>query len=235
MSLAVAAIAYAKLHKIEISRRLTDPVIYPPSDSPVTVFMAGSPGAGKTEYSKNAVLAMTLNPKHRPIRIDSDELRSEIPGYTGSNSAEVQGAVSILLREMYERTLVNKQSVVIDGTLANYEKAVENINRSLKRKREVFIFYIYQQPEIAWQFTLAREKVEGRNIPKDDFIDKFVLARETVDRIHKAFGDKITIFLIQKNYITNAVESINLMSPIDPGLDVYLPAAYTKEQLMKIL
>ncbi len=234
MNIEEEAIQFAKQHKIEISRRLTDPVLFPSSDSPVTIFMAGSPGAGKTEYSKN-LLELVSNDSHHPVRIDSDELRSEIPGYTGNNSSHVQGAVSILLREMYERTLINKQTVIVDGTLSNYEKAKENIARSLSRKRTVFIFYIYQKPEVAWQFTLAREKIEGRNIPKDVFVDQFIRVRETIDQIQKEFKGQILIYLVKKDFQTNEVESVNLIQSSNQGLDEYLPDRYTKEQIIELL
>jgi hypothetical protein len=45
------AIEYARAHKKDIAKRLTDPAIYIPEKNPVSVFMAGSPGAGKTEAS----------------------------------------------------------------------------------------------------------------------------------------------------------------------------------------
>lgn len=235
MSISDEAIRFAKDNKIEISRRLTDLALYPPSEFPVTIFMAGSPGAGKTEYSKNLLELITKDSKDHPVRIDSDEFRSEIPDYTGNNSSEVQGAVSILMREMYERTLINKQTVIIDGTLANYEKAKENIQRSLNRHREVFIFYIYQRPEVAWQFTLAREKLEGRNIPKEVFVDQFICARETIARVHKEFQEHMTIFLVKKDFQTNQVESVTLIEPNSPGLDAHLPESYTKNQIEELL
>lgn len=197
--------------------------------------MAGSPGAGKTEYSKNLLAELAKHPQHHPVRIDSDELRSEIPSYTGNNSAEMQGAVSILLRELYERTLKNNQTVIVDGTFSNYEKAKENVTRSLHREREVFIFYLYQRPEIAWQFTLAREKVEGRHIPKDVFIHQFIQAKETVNQIRKDFQEHVNIFLVKKDFQTNQVASVNRMRPEDPGLDAYLQETYTKEQLLALL
>lgn len=234
MNIEDESIQFAKQHKIEISRRLTDPVLFPPSESPVTIFMAGSPGAGKTEYSKN-LLELFSNSSNHPVRIDSDELRSEIPGYTGNNSSQVQGAVSILLREMYERTLINKQTVIVDGTFSNYEKAKENVTRSINRQRKVFIFYIYQRPEVAWQFTLAREKVESRNIRKDVFIDQFIRVRETINQIQNEFKDQVSIFLVKKDYQTNNVESVNILRQDPQGLDEQLPDRYTKEQIIELL
>ena len=229
------AIEYAKKHKIEISRRLTDPNRYPPSVMPVTVLMAGSPGAGKTEFSKNLIEIVAEDPEHPPVRIDGDELRSEIPNYTGKNSSQVQGAVSILLGELYERTLKNKQTVIVDGTLAAYDKAKENIDRSLKRGRRVIIFYVYQRPEVAWQFTLAREKIEGRNIPKDVFVDRFLKARATVTQLRTEYGREVIIYLVKKNFLTNNVESVERIPADGPGLDAYLTDTYTEESLLALL
>jgi len=46
-----AAFEYAKKHRTKIARRLTDPTIFAVEADSVSVFMAGSPGAGKTEAS----------------------------------------------------------------------------------------------------------------------------------------------------------------------------------------
>ena len=235
MSISEEAIQFAKAHKIEISRRLTDPRLFLPSEAPISFFMAGSPGAGKTEYSKNMLVALAMNPKHHPVRIDGDELRNEIPGYIGSNSSEVQGAVSILLRETYQRTLINRQTVIVDGTFSNYDKARENVGRSLRRGREVAIMYMYQRPEAAWQFTVAREKIEGRNIPKEVFIDQFLRAKDTVSRIHTEFQSQVTIYLIKKNYQNNQVEFLDFLRPGGPGLDAFISETYTREQLIDLL
>jgi len=43
------ALRFARSNKKMIARRLTDKAIYPPEEAPVSVYMAGSPGAGKTE------------------------------------------------------------------------------------------------------------------------------------------------------------------------------------------
>ncbi len=43
------ATSFAKANKKAIAKRLTDPSIYIAEAEPVSVFMASSPGAGKTE------------------------------------------------------------------------------------------------------------------------------------------------------------------------------------------
>ncbi len=47
---------------------------YPPSNKPFTLFMAGSPGAGKTEFSKSLVNIIKQREKAPIIRIDADEI-----------------------------------------------------------------------------------------------------------------------------------------------------------------
>ena len=99
----------------------------------------------------------------------------------------------------------------------------------------VLIFYVYQRPEVAWKFTQAREVEEGRNIPKDRFIEQFLGARETVDRIRKEFGKEVVIFLVEKNFETHQVEAINTIEPGGPQIDHYLKEKYTVSELEKLL
>lgn len=56
-----------------------------PEANPVSVFMPGSPGAGKTEASIE-LLKLKGADGTRVLRIDPDELREDLPGYTGENS-----------------------------------------------------------------------------------------------------------------------------------------------------
>ena len=45
------ALTFARKNKKDIAKKLTDKSRFLPEDEPVSVFMAGSPGAGKTEAS----------------------------------------------------------------------------------------------------------------------------------------------------------------------------------------
>ena len=95
-AIAERALQFAREHKNSIAGKLTNLGIYIGEDEPVSVFMAGSPGAGKTEASK-ALLETLENETHRIVRVDPDDLRSEFEEYTGSNSTLFQSAVSILV------------------------------------------------------------------------------------------------------------------------------------------
>lgn len=186
------AIAHAHNIKKAFAKAFTLRDKYPKEDAPVSVFMAGSPGAGKTEASK----ALLSKFKGDVIRIDADEFREQFEDYTGDNSWLFQPAVSILVEKIYDLVIKNSQSFLLDGTLTNYDIAVKNIKRSVKRHRMVQILYVYQEPSRAWEFVQAREKVEGRNIPLDRFVQQYFAARNTVNNLKKLFNGDIKVDLL---------------------------------------
>ncbi len=229
------AIEFAKRNKVQIAKKLTDPEKYAPDIMPISVFMAGSPGAGKTEFSKSLIKILEEDKERRVVRIDGDEVRPLIPGYTGNNSHLFQGAISLIVEKMHDLVLHRRQSFILDSTFANHKKAQDNIRRSLEKSRPVFIFYIYQEPEVAWKFTQAREKTEGRKIPKKAFIEQFFGARKAVNKIAGEFTDKITIFLVKKNFEKNTVENIVNIDAKSNTIDDNIEKHYTKDELEKHL
>lgn len=98
----------------------------------------------------------------------------------------------------------------------------------------VWIFYVYQKPEIAWKFTQIREKAEGRNIPKKAFIDQFFSAQETINKISHEFQDNVSIFIVEKNFETNTIKKLDEMNP-GSQIDQYISIDYTKSTLKKVL
>lgn len=221
---------YARLYKNKIAKEATNLSIYPAEENPVSVFMAGSPGAGKTESSKNLILKFSKE-NQSILRIDPDELRHIFEKYTGDNSFLFHGAVSILVDRIHDLALKNKQSFVFDGTFSKYDKAVSNIQRSLSRGRFVQILYVYQNPLQAWNFVQERERKEGRKIKKEDFITQYFQARETVQKVKENFGRGIQVDLLVKNidgsdqFYKENVDSI----------DNHIEEKYTKEALQTLL
>ncbi|MDP4918774.1 MAG: zeta toxin family protein [Haliea sp.] len=186
---------FAKAQKKVIAKRIADKAKYPPEEKPVSVFMAGSPGAGKTEASK-ALLASFEN---EVLRIDPDDLRAEFSDYDGANSWLFQPAVSIVVEKIHDLALAQRQSFILDGTLTNTPKAADNISRSLKKGRYVQILYVYQDPIVAWDFVQAREKVEGRKILLEHFIEQYFAARDSVNTLKRDFGKKVAVDLLLQN------------------------------------
>lgn len=224
---------FAKKNKLRIARELTSPEVYIPSEMPISIFMAGSPGAGKTEFSRS-LLKYFEKDRPKVVRIDGDELRKHLPGYTGKNSSIFQGAISLIIEKMHDLVLHRKQNFILDGTLWNHEKAIKNIERSLQKKRLVFIFYVYQKPEVAWGFAKKREVMEGRNIPKQAFIDQFFGSRNTVNKIRSDYGKSVIVYLVKKDYEKNTVEKLIEIEPGD-NIDRHVPSVYTKTSLKKAL
>ena len=165
--------------------------------------MAGSPGAGKTEFVKELKELDTRGELGTPNSfavIDPDAIRDYLPGYTGDNSHLFQNAISIGTSALFRSVLKNHQNAIVDGTMANYKYATSNIQKVIESGVRAAIFYIFQHPSIARDFTQKREAVEGRRITKPSFIDKFIGAKDTVNSIKQEFGDKIYVNVVIKDY-----------------------------------
>lgn len=224
------AIAFARKNKKAIARQEADRDLFPPEEEPVSVFMAGSPGAGKTEASLELLENFSAEGMCI-LRIDPDELRSKFEDYDGSNSWLFQGAVSILVDRILDLAFSQSQSFLLDGTLTHYDIAARNIERSLKKKRAVQILYVYQKPELAWEFVQARELAEGRRIPPERFIDQYFAAREVVNTLKENFGSDISVDLLLKN---NDNSNRLYKAGIDQ-IDYHVPERYTRESLEELL
>lgn len=167
--------------------------VYTPVKDPITFFMAGSPGAGKTEYSKSFIENIEKEEwGAKVVRIDPDEIRRLIPGYKGNNSWEVQAAASLAVEPLLDHVIHHNLNFVLDGTLSNYNKSRSNIERCLKHNRRVGIYYIYLKPEAAWEFTKKREKMEGRRIPLDAFVKDFFWQKTMYKRSKMNLATKFT-------------------------------------------
>lgn len=190
----------------------------------MSLFMAGSPGAGKTEFANNYIRSqIDKNDKDLQkilqkrsininevdnlfIKIDVDEIRSFIPQYkkTDKNNGQkgnaeiIQTAANKGLDILRDYCLNNDISFLHDGTFGNYKTMRGLVKDSLSKGRMVQINYIYLDPLVAWEFTKAREFLEGRNINKDKFIPQFFDSQKNVDEIKKEFGDNVKVHCILK-------------------------------------
>lgn len=193
---------------------------------PVTLFMAGSPGVGKTEVSKRLIARFT----QKPVRIDADEIRVKCPGYEGSRAHIYQKAATKGVHILYDYALKKNINVILDGTFA-YAKALDNIKRSLEYKRKVEIFFVYQDPLQAWDFTKKREAIEQRRVDKTVFIDAYFKSRENVNLAKEEFGKEIELNLMIKDFEKD-LERLELnIQKIEP----YIKKLYNREELEELL
>lgn len=232
------AYQYVKANKKLIIERFTNHRIFKKNDFPVFIFMAGSPGAGKTEFSKwliNVLEKKSLS--NGIIRIDADDIREVLPGYNGKNSHLFQKACNKGVEILFDYTSKKKCHAIIDGTFASFQVAYKNIRRVANKGFRVFIVYKYLDPIVAWGFTKLREKEEGRKITKEVFINSLFKAKENVNRIKKIFGNKVEIWLVESILHPDKTKNIiikNTKFNID-NIDNHLKIKYNLKDLNKIL
>ncbi|WP_440874829.1 zeta toxin family protein [Thalassotalea sp. PLHSN55] len=191
------AIVQAKTMKKALAKGMVDHL--PEEESAVSVFMAGSPGAGKTETAKSMISQFRQEHGVEVVHIENDELRKEFEDYQGLNSPLFQRPATLLVEAIHDRALRKKVSFLLDSTLSSFEKAKSNIERSLKKGRYVLIIFVYQDPEQAWCLVKAREIVEGRRVPEVVFVNQFLESQRVVSKLKKLFTDQIDIIFIEKN------------------------------------
>src|SRR3989344_3195494 len=189
---------FIKANKKELIARFCPPSICHSVTHPVSLFMAGSPGAGKTEVSKGLIKKFN----DIPVRIDADEIRGFCPGYTGTNAHLFQKAANKGVNVLYDYALHNDINCIMDGTFA-YAGAAENIERSLQRKRRVEIWFVYQDPVRAWEFTKAREAQESRRVLRETFIRAFFESRDNARAVKERFGPSVELNILIKDYEKN--------------------------------
>ncbi len=218
---------YARSNKKLIAKELV--FKYESEANPVSVFMAGSPGAGKTESSKWLIEQLTGKPD-TILRIDPDELRNHFEEYNGKNSNLFQGATSILAEKIHDIAIDKAKSFIFDTTFSKIDKARQNIKRSVDHNRPVQIIYVYQDPLQAWEFVKARELKDGRNVPKESFVDEYFNARNVVNQMKKEFPG-VKIHLLFKNINGSTQE---YKENID-NIDNYVKEDYTVYTLKNML
>lgn len=224
-----AATLFAKENKKRIAKEFTNPAVYAPDRNPVSVFMAGCAGAGKTEAAIEMIAALGANSDVRTMRIDPDDLRHLFEGYVGTNSWMFQRAASILVDKIHDMALEQSQSFVLDGTLCNAVKADLNVSRSLKRDRKCIVMFVYQKPELAWRFVQAREASEGRRIPPEVFVAQFFNARDVVNGLKKKYGRQLTVNVLIKNTDASSHEFLGDVERIED----HLHEGYDSEGLLR--
>ncbi len=225
------AVKFIKDNKKEIIHKFVIKKECPSLEHPFSIFMAGAPGSGKTEFSKILMGYFKNSKMDSAIRIDADEIRDLIPEYSGGNAHLFQYAASVGVDKIHDYVLKKGNNFILDGTFSNLEKSIENIKRSLGKNRIVIVSYMHQNPSLSWKFTQKREEKEGRKIVKKVFIEEFFASYNNVKKIKKIFGDKVLLWLIQHDLKKDKV----LIDTKVGDIDQYVKMRYTEEELNKML
>ena len=221
-----SALEWAKKNKKDFVLKMIEESKVEPDVEPGAFFMAGLPGAGKTEISRSIITDF----KVPMLRIDMDEIAEKLPGYQPENADRFRKPATLLLSEMFSYAIHHDIDFLMDGTFGS-AKAIENIERCLKRDYLVKIIYAFQKPKLAWEFTLAREKVEHRAIKFDGFVEAYYKTIENIKKVSEIYGDKIAIDIAIKNE-RNQVGEWKRNVPVDK-IDKLLNVEYNKDKLIK--
>lgn len=166
------------------------------SEDKVADFTAGMSGVGKTE------LAIFLKERYpNRLHIDTDEIRKFFKpiGYDGQNSALYQKAASRGFNELFRYALKNNLSLILDSNFANIDIAIQNIKSLLKREYYVRIIYLYNKPDICYEYATRRELVTHRKVPKDVFIRSNINSYRTVLKIKRLFKDQVVLDFVDSS------------------------------------
>ena len=223
------ALEYARANSEKIVKKYLSGV--PKVKDPKSIFMAGAPGAGKTDVSKRFLENLSFVNGEKFMRIDPDELRKELPGYDGENADSFQEAATFLADKLHLAALKSGVNFVWDGTFSKLEIQKQNIDHSLQQDRLVVVIYVHQTPKVAWRFVWTRQKTEGRSVPRAKFITKYIESRNVANALKEHFGNNIRLNLVIKDGKGN---DLSRHSDID-SLDNHLEKAYNKDELKKIL
>lgn len=229
-SISAQAIEWVRANRKTIIEHFAGDATCTSTKEPFSIFMAGSPGAGKTESSL-AIVEMLRKRGDTVVRIDPDEIRKLIPHYTGRNTDAIKGASFLAVEKLYDHVLKANKSMILDSTLTPYRKIEGNVRRSLNKERPTAIVYVDQDPLVAWRFTKEREKIEGRSIPKDFFIRTVFESRENVQKIKEKYGDQIIVHVIQKDYVQQKKQFIECVERLDDVVQI----KYSIDDLQSLL
>lgn len=220
---------FAETDCIDEFKRVTSALGIQPAEKPRTVFLAGSPGAGKSEFV-SSVLA-----KVEPILVvDADEFRKRFPGYQGHNANEYQKGAVVYVKYFYKTAIAQGFHVVMDSNFASLSVAKQNIDASLKAGRSVTVMYIYLSPVAAWQFVKRRENETGRNVPSAVFVKNFREAQAVFDELRQIYSGRVTFKAILR-IAQGATDKGQIMTyDSTKSLSEQIPETYTVSDLEKI-
>lgn len=217
---------WVRSHKKGFARKLISNSGAVKSDNPAAIFMAGLPGAGKTEFTKSWIENSGL----RVVRLDMDEIASQIDTYSPKKADKYRKAASTLLNCTYDRVVNGKYNFIMDGTFGG-SSAIKNIERAVGHGYHVKVIYIYQEPKIAWEYTVARERVEYRAIEPDGFLESYYKTLGNLKKLDELSLDGVSIDLVVKNVQNRIVKVYDSISMKD--IDQYVNIEYNKDNLRK--
>ena len=167
-----------------------------PRSDKLAYFMAGVPGAGKTEFAKGLQGSQLGD----FVVIEHDKLVEHIDGYRPENYYHFRTAGSTLVTKLFDECLRNGYSFIFDGTLS-HDNGYRNIKKTLDAGFSVIVLYVHQDIESAWKLTQDRELVKKRAIEQGGFINTCQKITGALQNIFTSFRDnpRFAFWIVKKN------------------------------------
>ncbi len=167
-----------------------------PRADKLAFFMAGIPGAGKTELAKG----LQGSPHGDFTVIEHDQLVEHIDGYRPENYYDFRKAGSTLVTKLFEHCLKNGYSFIFDGTLS-HDNGYKNIKKALSKGYSVIVVYVHQDISSAWKLTQDRELVKKRAIERSGFVETCQKITASLKRIFTTFNSnpRFAFWIVKKN------------------------------------
>jgi hypothetical protein len=151
------------------------------------------------------------------ILIDSDHIKSLHPRFNGDNAPEIHPLSSKAMQEVYKEALKDPSikkvkftaggsgsgksevvlknitgdgAIIMDGTLANFEKATKNIQQAIDAGKEVELHSVFAPVKVAQKFSAGRSE---RVVPIDVLEGKHVGFRTSIRDLAKKFESHVSV------------------------------------------
>ena len=174
-----------KVHN-EILQQFKDELVCIESDEPIAILMGGSPASGKSTFLRKYAPYLL---SEELLRIDADEVRSQLPEYEGWNASqthlETKDIVNTLLSD---RTIGMpcKFDVIYDGTMNNTKSYIPLIKLLRELGYKIYVVYIDNVPkDVIEKRALERYKKSGRFVPLEVIDDFFSKGKTALNEIKK--------------------------------------------------
>lgn len=156
------------------------------------------------------------------LQINQNPIVKFTAGGPGSGKSE------IITKEIAD----NFNGIVMDGTLANYDKFIENVNKATQNGKRVEVSAILTDIERAWEYNLKRE----RKVPLEIFVDKHLGFVETIKKLLQDHPD-IPIFVKDTRGISDLTQARNVKFIDDPQItvDKFSKVLYNRNELINKL
>ncbi|OGL31202.1 hypothetical protein A3F37_02420 [Candidatus Saccharibacteria bacterium RIFCSPHIGHO2_12_FULL_41_12] len=185
---------WAKKNRKKIAEKIISASGAVPVDKPIAIFMAGIPGAGKTEFLEQ-FLASSPDPF---VKIDLDTIVEYFENYSADKYYMYRDSANPIIEKTLDIVTEKKYNFALDGTFA-HSKGAHNIQRALNHGYFVGLFYIYQDPLVAWDITKAREIDTKRGIERKGFLKACEEVPNNVQKIIDDLGDKVYVVSVVKD------------------------------------